>query len=125
MTGMVALYIFMLAAFTGYEVIARVPVILHTPLMSGSNFVHGIVLVGAMVALGSAHTPLEKVIGSLGVLLAAGNAVGGYVVTERMLEMFKSSGQGAQRRAPGQDARAGSAARDGDERQRGAKQGTH
>ena len=52
MTGIVALYIFMLAAFTGYEVIAKVPVILHTPLMSGSNFVHGIVLVGAMVALG-------------------------------------------------------------------------
>ena len=92
MTGMVALYIFMLAAFTGYEVISRVPVILHTPLMSGSNFVHGIVLVGAMVALGNAHTPLEKTIGVIGVFLAAGNAVGGYVVTERMLEMFKSSG---------------------------------
>jgi NAD(P) transhydrogenase subunit alpha len=92
MTGMVALYIFMLAAFTGYEVIARVPVILHTPLMSGSNFVHGIVLVGAMVALGNSHSTLEKVIGVIGVLLAAGNAVGGYVVTERMLEMFKSSG---------------------------------
>ena len=58
MTGIVALYIFMLAAFTGYEVISRVPVILHTPLMSGSNFVHGIVLVGAMVALGGARTPL-------------------------------------------------------------------
>ena len=92
MTGIVALYIFMLAAFTGYEVISRVPVILHTPLMSGSNFVHGIVLVGAMVALGGAHTTLEKVIGVIGVLLAAGNAVGGYVVTERMLQMFKSSG---------------------------------
>ncbi len=72
MTGMVALYIFMLAAFTGYEVIARVPVILHTPLMSGSNFVHGIVLVGAMVALGSAGTPLEKTIGFIGVLLGGG-----------------------------------------------------
>ena len=72
MTGIVALYIFMLAAFTGYEVISRVPVILHTPLMSGSNFVHGIVLVGAMVALGGAHTPLEKTIGFIGVLLAAG-----------------------------------------------------
>jgi len=119
MTGMVALYIFMLAAFTGYEVISRVPVILHTPLMSGSNFVHGIVLVGAMVALGSAHTPLEKTIGFIGVLLGAGNAVGGYVVTERMLEMFKSSGRAAQeRRAHGQDARAGSAAMDGDERAR-------
>ena len=92
MTGIVALYIFMLAAFTGYEVISRVPVILHTPLMSGSNFVHGIVLVGAMVALGGAHTTLEKTIGVIGVLLAAGNAVGGYAVTERMLEMFKSSG---------------------------------
>ncbi len=92
MTGIVALYIFMLAAFTGYEIIAKVPVILHTPLMSGSNFVHGIVLVGAMVARGSADTTLEKVIGFVGVFLAAGNAVGGYVVTERMLEMFKSSG---------------------------------
>lgn len=89
--GYTALYIFMLAAFTGYEVIARVPVILHTPLMSGSNFVHGIVLVGAMVALGEANTGLEQVIGFFAVLLGAGNAVGGYVVTERMLEMFKSS----------------------------------
>jgi len=87
----VALYIFMLAAFTGYEMISRVPVILHTPLMSGSNFVHGIVLVGAMITLGHADTTLEKVIGFLGVLLGAGNAAGGYVVTERMLEMFKSS----------------------------------
>jgi NAD(P) transhydrogenase subunit alpha len=89
--GFIALYIFMLAAFTGYEVISRVPVILHTPLMSGSNFVHGIVLVGAMVALGHAETTLEQVIGFVGVLLGAGNAVGGYAVTERMLEMFKSS----------------------------------
>jgi len=91
--GVLAIYIFMLAAFTGYEVISRVPTILHTPLMSGSNFVHGIVLVGAMVALFNATTTLERVIGFVGVVLAAGNAVGGYVVTERMLEMFKSSGQ--------------------------------
>jgi NAD(P) transhydrogenase subunit alpha len=89
--GFIALYIVMLAAFTGYEVIAKVPAILHTPLMSGSNFVHGIVLVGAMVALGRADTPLETTIGFIGVVLAAGNAVGGYVVTERMLEMFRSS----------------------------------
>jgi NAD(P) transhydrogenase subunit alpha len=92
--GMTALYIFMLAAFTGYEIIGRVPTILHTPLMSGSNFVHGIVLVGAMVAMGHAHTPLEQVIGFIGVMLGAGNAVGGYVVTDRMLEMFKSSKKG-------------------------------
>lgn len=91
--GFTALYIFMLAAFTGYEVIARVPVILHTPLMSGSNFVHGIVLVGAMVAMGHAESISEQVIGFIGVMLAAGNAVGGYVVTERMLEMFRSSGE--------------------------------
>ena len=93
MEGVIALYIVMLAAFAGYEVISKVPVILHTPLMSGSNFVHGIVLVGAMVALGRADTVLEQVIGFIGVALGAGNAVGGYVVTERMLQMFKSSGQ--------------------------------
>jgi NAD(P) transhydrogenase subunit alpha len=71
MVDFIYIYVFMLAAFTGYEVISRVPVILHTPLMSGSNFVHGVVLVGAMVALGSA------------------DAAGGFVVTERMLAMFK------------------------------------
>ncbi len=91
MEGFIALYIFMLAAFTGFEVISKVPTILHTPLMSGSNFVHGIVLVGAMVALGHATTLAEQIIGVLAVFLGAGNAVGGYVVTERMLEMFKSS----------------------------------
>lgn len=94
--GFVALYIFMLAAFTGYEIIGRVPQILHTPLMSGSNFVHGIVVVGAMVVLGHADTTLEKTIGFIGVVLGAGNAVGGYVVTERMLEMFRTSGSGKQ-----------------------------
>ena len=89
--GFLALYIFMLAAFTGKEIIGRVPVILHTPLMSGSNFVHGIVLVGAMIALSQATTTLAMTIGFIGVVLGAGNAAGGYVVTERMLEMFKSS----------------------------------
>jgi NAD(P) transhydrogenase subunit alpha len=75
----------MLAAFTGFEVISKVPTILHTPLMSGSNFVHGIVLVGAMVALGHATSLTEQIIGFIAVFLGAGNAVGGYVVTERML----------------------------------------
>lgn len=89
--GFLALWIFMLSAFTGKEIIGRVPVILHTPLMSGSNFVHGIVLVGAMIALSHAETTLTQVIGFIGVALGAGNAAGGYVVTERMLEMFKSS----------------------------------
>ena len=90
MDGLLALYIFMLAAFTGYEIIAKVPVILHTPLMSGSNFIHGVVLVGGMIALGQAETPLEQAIGFVAVLLGAANAAGGYVVTERMLAMFKS-----------------------------------
>lgn len=83
------LYIFMLAAFTGYEIIKSVPVILHTPLMSGTNFVHGIVLVGAIIALGQATTPVEQGIGFLAVLIATINVVGGYVVTDRMLVMFK------------------------------------
>jgi NAD(P) transhydrogenase subunit alpha len=89
--GFTAIYIFTLAAFTGYEVISRVPVILHTPLMSGSNFIHGLVLVGAIIALGYADTNIAKAVGFIAVLLAAGNAVGGYVVTVRMLEMFKTS----------------------------------
>lgn len=88
--GFVAVYVFMLAAFVGNEIISKVPVVLHTPLMSGSNFIHGIVLVGAMVALGNAETQMEKVLGFIAVFLGAGNAAGGYVVTERMLEMFKS-----------------------------------
>ena len=103
MTGWDALFIFMLAAFAGYEVIGRVPVILHTPLMSGSNFVHGIVVVGSMVALGTADTNAQRAIGFIGVLLGAANAVGGYAVTDRMLEMFKSSGdarRGGQPTAP-------------------------
>jgi NAD(P) transhydrogenase subunit alpha len=97
MEGFLYLYVFMLAAFTGYEVISRVPVILHTPLMSGSNFVHGVVLVGAMVALGAAdpEDPLQLAIGFFAVLLGAANAAGGYVVTERMLGMFKSKKGGA------------------------------
>ncbi len=90
-TGFTALYIFMLAAFTGYEIISRVPVLLHTPLMSGSNFVHGIVVVGAMIALGGADGFVEQLIGFVAVVLAAGNAAGGYIVTERTLEMFKKS----------------------------------
>jgi H+-translocating NAD(P) transhydrogenase subunit alpha len=87
-----SVYIIMLAAFTGYVVISRVPVILHTPLMSGSNFIHGIVLVGAMVALGLATTPLQQIIGFVAVILGAANVTGGYVVTERILQMFDRSG---------------------------------
>ena len=101
--GFVALYIFMLAAIAGHVIISRVPIILHTPLMSGSNFIHGAVLIGAMVVLGHADTTLEKVIGFVAVVMGAGNAAGGYAVTERMLEMFKTS------RKPGTDGREGGA----------------
>jgi len=89
----IAVYIVILAAFTGYVIISRVPVILHTPLMSGSNFVHGIVLVGAMVALGLATTTLEQTIGFFAVILAAANVTGGYIVTERILQMFDRNGK--------------------------------
>jgi NAD/NADP transhydrogenase alpha subunit len=67
METFIAIYIFMLAAFTGFEVISKVPAILHTPLMSGSNFIHGVVLVGAIIALGMEETNLEKTIGFFGV----------------------------------------------------------
>jgi H+-translocating NAD(P) transhydrogenase subunit alpha len=86
-----ALYIVVLAAFTGYEVIRRVPVLLHTPLMSGSNFIHGIVLVGAMFALGTATTLPEEILGFVAVVMGAMNVTGGYVVTERILEIFDRS----------------------------------
>jgi len=76
-----ALFIALLAAFTGYEVISRVPVLLHTPLMSGSNFIHGIVLVGAIIALGIATTSLERAVGFAAVVMGAMNVTGGYAVT--------------------------------------------
>ena len=90
MTGIVEyLTIFVLAAFVGVEVVSKVPSILHTPLMSGSNAIHGIVLVGALLIMGEAHGPAQLVLGFLAVFLATLNVVGGFVVTDRMLEMFK------------------------------------
>ena len=83
--------IFMLAGFAGWVIIGNVPAILHTPLMSGSNFVHGIVVVGGICVLLNATNVLEQSIGFVAVVLGAGNAAGGYAVTVRMLEMFKSS----------------------------------
>ena len=92
MSGFIALYVFMLAGFAGWVIIGNVPAILHTPLMSGSNFVHGIVVVGGLFALLNASTVLEQAIGFFAVLLGAGNAAGGYAVTRRMLAMFQTSG---------------------------------
>jgi NAD(P) transhydrogenase subunit alpha len=83
----------MLAAFGGWVIIGDVPAILHTPLMSGSNFVHGIVVVGGIFALLNASTLTEQIIGFAAVLLGAGNVAGGYAVTDRMLAMFKTRGR--------------------------------
>jgi NAD(P) transhydrogenase subunit alpha len=80
---------FVLAIFVGIEVISKVPTILHTPLMSGTNAIHGIILVGAIVIAAGADTPLSIVLGLVAVVLATTNVVGGFVVTDRMLEMFK------------------------------------
>jgi NAD(P) transhydrogenase subunit alpha len=86
---------FILAIFVGIEVISKVPTILHTPLMSGTNAIHGIILVGAILIAASANDPVQIVLGLVAVTLATINVVGGFVVTDRMLEMFKG------RQAPG------------------------
>jgi NAD(P) transhydrogenase subunit alpha len=83
------LTIFVLAVFVGFEVVSKVSTILHTPLMSGANAIHGVILVGAILITGQAEGGVELVLGLLAVFLATVNVVGGFVVTDRMLEMFK------------------------------------
>ncbi|CAL9597559.1 NAD(P) transhydrogenase subunit alpha [Saccharothrix sp. NPDC042600] len=83
------LTIFVLAVFVGFEVVSKVSTILHTPLMSGANAIHGVILVGAVLITGQAEGGVELVLGLLAVFLATVNVVGGFVVTDRMLEMFK------------------------------------
>lgn len=86
------IYIVILMIFVGIEVIGRVPSVLHTPLMSGANAVHGVVVIGAIIVMGKAHADdyLALGLGFLAVVLGTLNVVGGFVVTDRMLEMFKS-----------------------------------
>jgi len=84
------IYVFVLAVFVGFEVISKVPVVLHTPLMSGSNAIHGIVVIGGILVLGHAHGALETTLGVVAVAFGAMNLAGGFVVTDRMLEMFRS-----------------------------------
>ena len=91
--------VFVLAVFLGIELISRVPALLHTPLMSGTNAIHGIVLVGAMLIAGSADSTLEQVLAFVAVVFGTINIVGGFLVTDRMLEMFKQ-------RRPNEDERA-------------------
>jgi H+-translocating NAD(P) transhydrogenase subunit alpha len=100
----VELTVFVLAVFVGFEVISKVPTMLHTPLMSGTNAIHGIVLVGAMLLAGSADSGLEKALAFVAVVFATVNVVGGFLVTDRMLEMFKRRQPGGEGRPPGRAA---------------------
>ncbi|MDX1448571.1 MAG: NAD(P) transhydrogenase subunit alpha [Acidimicrobiia bacterium] len=86
---LIPITVFVLAAFVGFEVITKVPPTLHTPLMSGSNAISGITIIGAIVATGASNTTAATVLGFLAVVFATINVVGGFMVTDRMLEMFK------------------------------------
>ena len=87
-------FVFVLAIFLGFELINKVPATLHTPLMSGSNAISGITLVGALSSAGAAHQELATILGTLAVAFATINVVGGYLVTDRMLAMFKKKDGG-------------------------------
>jgi NAD(P) transhydrogenase subunit alpha len=86
---LVSIYIFVLATFVGVEIISKVPPLLHTPLMSGSNAISGITIVGSLIAAGEGHSDVSAWLGMIAVVFAAINVVGGYLVTDRMLKMFK------------------------------------
>ena len=94
MSGVALLAIFVLAVFVGFEVVSKVSTTLHTPLMSGANAIHGIILVGAIIVTGHADSALTLIAGILATVLATVNLVGGFVVTDRMLEMFKGRSAG-------------------------------
>jgi NAD(P) transhydrogenase subunit alpha len=89
-TQYLELFVFLLAAFTGYQIIIRIPTLLHTPLMSATNAISAISLVGAMVVAGAAYNPVSTILGAIAVAAATTNAVGGFMITDRMLRMFKS-----------------------------------
>jgi len=84
-----AIFIILLSIFLGIEVISHVPSVLHTPLMSGANAIHGVVIIGAIIVMGHAHNVLAMILGFIAVVLGTLNVVGGFVVTDRMLEMFR------------------------------------
>ena len=88
------LVVFVLAMFVGFEVITKVPPTLHTPLMSGSNAISGITIIGALIVAGRGDSPVTSILGMIAVIFAMINVVGGYLVTDRMLEMFKKKDQG-------------------------------
>ena len=92
---LVALYVFVLALFVGFEVITKVPPILHTPLMSGANAISGIALIGALITAGPVNWDVSVILGLVAVVLATINVVGGFMVTDRMLNMFKKRSESA------------------------------
>jgi NAD(P) transhydrogenase subunit alpha len=101
------LYVFVLAAFTGYMVISRVPSLLHTPLMAATNAISGISLVGSLIAAGSQQNRVATILGFIAVVCATSNIVGGFLITDRMLRMFRRDVPGAKRPPAGE--RAGAA----------------
>jgi NAD(P) transhydrogenase subunit alpha len=88
-TAIIQLYVFLLAAFLGYQIISRVPPLLHTPLMAATNAISGISLVGSIVAAGGKHGTIATILGTIAVICAMSNVVGGFLITDRMLRMFK------------------------------------
>jgi NAD(P) transhydrogenase subunit alpha len=98
---LVYLTVFILSIFVGIEVISKVPSILHTPLMSGSNAIHGVIIVGSMIVLGNATTTAETILGFVAMILATLNVVGGFTVTDRMLGMFKTKPSDRQKQEVG------------------------
>ena len=117
--------ILVLAIFLGFEVISKVPTLLHTPLMSGTNAIHGIVIVGAMLVLGTHfHGAFTWVIGFAAVILASANVVGGFVVTDRMLEMFKKREPARKVEAASNGKGAGATTRGGSREERGREAGS-
>jgi NAD(P) transhydrogenase subunit alpha len=108
------LALFVLALLVGFEVISKIPVTLHTPMMSGANSIHGVVLVGAILIAAAADNPIAYILTFVAAAFAAANVVGGYVVTDRMLEMFKTKPK--PRPAPVPEMAAAAATTDGDAR---------
>ena len=106
---LIALYIFVLAVFVGFEVIAKVPTLLHTPLMSGSNAISGIALIGALLVAGRLSSPFDSIVGVVEIVLATVNVVGGFLVTDRMLRMFRRAPDGKAGRPEADSAKARSA----------------
>jgi NAD(P) transhydrogenase subunit alpha len=86
---LISIYIFILAIFVGFEVITKVPPLLHTPLMSGTNAISGITIIGALISAGAGYSRISTILGLLAVIFATVNVVGGFMITDRMLKMFK------------------------------------